>query len=115
MQHFHIDCGFGGFGGTEHCGSTLQQFSFPLRDLGGVRIVFLGKLGKWCSPRTASSATLALKSGEWFLRGLRLMISPFLANIVDPKSRAVIFYPCVRISGACSDKPEPHLGLFSVS
>ncbi|WP_288106962.1 hypothetical protein, partial [Limnobacter sp.] len=47
-------------------------------------------------------ATLALKSGEWFLRGLRLMISPFLANIVDPKSSAVIFYPPVRISGARS-------------
>jgi len=30
------------------------------------------------------------------------MISPFLANIVGRKSRAVIFYPPVRISGACS-------------
>ncbi|MBU0782270.1 MAG: hypothetical protein KJ979_00005, partial [Gammaproteobacteria bacterium] len=44
---------------------------------------------------------------EWFLRGLRLMISPFLANIVDPKSRAVIFYPYVRISGACSTYDLP--------
>jgi|TARA_Y100001951_G_scaffold104763_1_gene117571 hypothetical protein len=47
MQNFHNDCGFGGFSGTKCCGSSLQQFSFPLGNLGGVVIVFLGKLGKW--------------------------------------------------------------------
>ena len=43
---------------------------------------------------------MALKSGEWLLRGLRLMTSS-LANIVGRKSRVVIFYPLVQIPGIC--------------
>lgn len=102
MRHCHIDCGFGSFVDTKYRECALGQSAFHGTIWVACTSYFVASSTGGCSPRTASSAILALKSWGRFLRGLRLMIVPFLVNYVGPKNSAVIFYPPIQI-------PEPAL------
>src|ERR671913_280965 len=53
------------------------------------------------SPFTAARATLALKAGEWFRRGLLLIVSP-VRQPFWPRSGRNSTYPAVQISRASS-------------
>src|SRR5215204_5403632 len=60
---------------------------------------------KVLSPFTAARATLALKAGEWFRRGLLLMVSP-VQQPFWPLSGRNSTYLAVQISRACSPEPS---------
>ena len=45
----------------------------------------------------ASNATFALKAAEWLRRGLLTVCSPLTGEIFAQLSKAVTFYPSVRI------------------
>ena len=47
-----------------------------MRDLVGVDVEMLSKLGQRLSPLMAASATFALKAGVWFRRARLLIVSP---------------------------------------
>src|ERR687897_2605982 len=55
------------------------------------------------SPFTAARATLALKAGEWFRRGLLLIVSP-VRQPFWPRSGRNSTYPAVQISRASSER-----------
>jgi hypothetical protein len=50
----------------------------------------------------ASNATFALKAAEWLRRGLLTVCSPRAGEIFAQLSKAVTFYPTVRIRGTTS-------------
>ena len=61
----------------------------------------------------ASIATLALKSAEWFLRGLLLMVI-LLSRALSPRSSSrVSTYRSVQISGATSDIADYIVGFYN--
>jgi len=90
------------FARIEYGFGALQKIGLPLRDLGGVDVVLVANSASGCSPRMASSATFALKAAEWLRRGLLTVCSPRTGEIFAQLSKAVTFYPGVRIRGATS-------------